>query len=64
MLLDLDDVVLPGHRPAVQRQLDVLDRTVRLTFSEDEQAFALGQDRQGIGGSSRVPTGIHVASQV
>jgi uncharacterized membrane protein len=64
MLLDLDDVVLPGHRPAVQRQLDVLDRTVRLTFREDEQAFALGQDRQGIGGSSRAPTGIHVASQV
>ena len=59
--MDLDSTVLPVHRPAVRRQLEVLDETVRLTFGEgDEQTFALGQDRQGIGGPSQAPAGIRV----
>jgi uncharacterized membrane protein len=64
MLLDLDGVVLPGHRPAVRRQLDVLDETVRLSFSgDDEQTFALRRDSQGIGGPSRATTAIRVPGQ-
>lgn len=54
MLADLDDTVLPVNRPAVRRELEVLDRTVRLSFVEGaDQAFALGRDRQGIGGASQ-----------
>ena len=34
MLMDLDSTVLPVNRPAVRRQLEVLDETVRLTFGE------------------------------
>ena len=61
MLMDLDSTVSPVNRPAVRRQLELLDETVRLTFSEgDEQAFALRQDRQGIGGPSLAPEGLHV----
>ena len=61
MLMDLDGVVQPVHRPAVRRQLEVLDETVRLNFGEgDEQTFALRQDPQGIGGPSQAPAGIDV----
>jgi uncharacterized membrane protein len=56
MLADLDETVLPVNRPAVRRELEVLDRTVRLSFDDGaEQAFALGRDRQGIGGASQAP---------
>lgn len=56
MLADLDETVLPVNRPAVRRELEVLDRTVRLSFDEGaEQAFALGRDRQGIGGTAQAP---------
>ena len=56
MLADLEDTVLPVNRPAVRRELEVLDRTVRLFFAEGaDQAFALGRDRQGIGGASQAP---------
>jgi uncharacterized membrane protein len=59
MLMDLDSTVLLANRPAVRRQLELLDEAVRLTFSEgDEQTFALTQDRQGIGGPSQAPAGI------
>ena len=59
--MDLNSTVLPVNRPAVRRQLEVLDATVRLTFrEEDEQTFALRQDRQGIGGPSQAPEGIHL----
>ena len=59
--MDLDSTVLPVNRPAVRRQLEILDETVRLSFSEgDEQTFALTQDRQGIGGPSQAPAGVHV----
>jgi uncharacterized membrane protein len=54
MLADLEDTVLPVHRSAVRRELEVLDRTVRLVFADGaEQTFALGRDRQGIGGASQ-----------
>lgn len=60
MLEDLDDVVLPAHRPAVRRHLEALDETVRLSFGDGEaQRFALLQDRQGVGGPSRAPEAIH-----
>ena len=60
MLMDLDSTVLPVHRPAVRRQLEVLDEAVRVSFGEgDEQTFALGHDRQGIGGPSQAPAGLH-----
>ncbi|MBD3923369.1 DUF2254 domain-containing protein [Nocardioides cavernae] len=62
MLADLEDTVLPVNRPAVRRELEVLDRTVRLSFIEGpDQAFALGRDRQGIGGASQAPPVAHVA---
>jgi uncharacterized membrane protein len=62
MLADLEDTVLPVNRPAVQRELEVLDRTVRLSFDDGaEQAFALGLDRQGIGGASLAPPVARVA---
>jgi uncharacterized membrane protein len=62
MLADLEDTVLPVNRPAVRRELEVLDRTVRLSFGDDaEQAFALGRDRQGIGGASQAPPVSRVA---
>jgi uncharacterized membrane protein len=61
MFIDLDSTVLSVNRPAVRRQLDILDETVRLTFGEgSEQAFALVQDRQGVGGPSQPPAGIHI----
>ena len=62
MLADLEDTVLPVNRPAVRRELEVLDRTVRLSFDEGaDQAFALGRDRQGIGGASQAPPVASVA---
>lgn len=62
MLTDLEDTVLPVNRPAVRRELEVLDRTVRLFFDEGaDQAFALGRDRQGIGGASQAAPVAHVA---
>jgi uncharacterized membrane protein len=62
MLADLEDTVLPVNRPAVRRELEVLDRTVRLSFVDSaEQAFALGRDRQGIGGASQAPPVARVA---
>jgi uncharacterized membrane protein len=64
MLMDLDAVVLPAHRPAVRRHLEVLDKIVRLSFrDDDERAFALTPDRQGIGEPSQaaVPAGPTVA---
>lgn len=61
LLADLHDTVLPVNRPAVRRELEVLDRTVRLSFDEGaEQAFALRLDRQGIGGPSQAPSVTHV----
>lgn len=62
MLADLDSTVLPGNQPAVRRQLEVLDEMTRLAFGkDDERAFALRQDRQGIGGPSQPPARIHVS---
>jgi len=62
MLADLEDTVLPVNRPAVRRELEVLDRTVRLSFVEGaDQAFALGRDRQGIGGASQAASVADVA---
>ncbi|MFC7725402.1 DUF2254 domain-containing protein [Nocardioides sp. GCM10028917] len=62
MLADLEETVLPAHRPAVRRELEVLDQAVRLSFPEGaEQAFALGRDRQGIGGASEAPPEARVA---
>lgn len=53
MLLDLEDRVPPNRRPAVARQLVILDRLVAAAVHDpDDRAFALGQDRQGIGGPS------------
>jgi uncharacterized membrane protein len=62
MLEDLESTVLPVNRPPVRRQIEVLDEATRLAFAEgDERAFALGHDRQGIGGPSQVPPEIHAA---
>ena len=59
MLTDLDSAVLPVHRPAVRRQLEILDEAVKVSFGEgDEQTFALGHDRQGVGGPSQAPAGM------
>ncbi|HEY9294298.1 MAG TPA: DUF2254 family protein, partial [Microlunatus sp.] len=53
MLLDLQQRVPQDLRPAVARQLAILDRMVAEAFADpDERAFALGQDRQGIGGAA------------
>jgi uncharacterized membrane protein len=57
-LVALEDAVLPGHRPAVRRQLLILDKSVTKAFLDsDERQFALGEDPQGIGGASRAPGG-------
>ena len=62
MLADLEDTVLPVNRSAVRRELEVLDRTVRLSFADGaEQTFALGRDRQGIGGASQASPVVDVA---
>jgi uncharacterized membrane protein len=54
LLVDLQDAVLPGYRPAVRRQLLILDKTVTEAFLDpDGRQFALQEDRQGIGGASR-----------
>jgi uncharacterized membrane protein len=64
MLKDLDGAVLPVHRPAVCRQIEILDETVRLAFGlGHEQSFAMREDAQGIGGPSQEPAGIHVRGQ-
>ncbi len=64
MLNDLDSAVLPVNRPAVRRQLQILDETVRLSFGDGhEQSFALRPDPQGIGGPSQAPEGIHVSGR-
>jgi uncharacterized membrane protein len=53
LLVDLETSVVPVNRPAVRRQLDLLDASVVDEFPDgDERAFALGEDRQGIGGVS------------
>lgn len=57
MLVDLEHRVPPDRRPAVVRQMVILDRTVTAAFQDpDERAFALAQDRQGIGGAPQ-PSG-------
>ena len=62
MLADLEDTVLPVNRSAVRRELEVLDRTVRLSFADGaEQTFALERDRQGIGGASQASPVVDVA---
>jgi uncharacterized membrane protein len=54
MLVDLEGSVLPVNKPAVCRQLELLDDSVRSVFPQaDAEAFALAEDRQGIGGISR-----------
>ena len=56
LLIDLEDAVLPGYRPAVRRHLLILDKTVAEAFLDSgERQFALREDRQGIGGASRSP---------
>lgn len=56
MLVDLQNRIPPDRRPAVARQLLILDRTVAAAFPDpDDRGFALGQDHQGIGGASRLP---------
>jgi uncharacterized membrane protein len=56
LLVDLEEAVLPGYRPAVRHQLMILDRTVTEAFPDiDEREFSLRVDRQGIGGASRSP---------
>jgi uncharacterized membrane protein len=53
MLVDLEASVLPVNRPAVRRQLALLDASVTDAFPEaDERTFALAEDRQGLGGVS------------
>jgi uncharacterized membrane protein len=60
LLVDLEGTVLPAYRPAVRRQLVILDRTVTEAFPDGyEHDFALREDRQGIGGASRPPGGDH-----
>ncbi len=54
MLVDLEGSVLPANQPAVRRQLELLDDSVNSVFPEtDAEAFAMAEDRQGIGGISR-----------
>ena len=61
MLDDLEDGVLPVNRAAVRRQRAVLDTFVAHTFPDGrDRAFALGVDRQGIGGAATVPGRQHV----
>jgi len=56
MLVDLEAMVPHHRRAAVAEQLALLDRTVSESFPDpDLQRFALGEDRQGIGGASRSP---------
>jgi uncharacterized membrane protein len=56
MLVDLEAMVPLRRRAAVAEQLALLDRTVSESFPDpDLQHFALGEDRQGIGGASRPP---------
>ncbi|GAB3787580.1 DUF2254 domain-containing protein [Nocardioides ungokensis] len=60
MLEDLQEAVLPEHRPAVAAELARLDATVASGFagSVDKDRAQTG-DPQGIGG----PTAVHIASQ-
>jgi uncharacterized membrane protein len=56
MLMDLAAMVPPDRRSAVADQLALLDRTVDESFPDpDLRRFAMGEDRQGIGGASRPP---------
>jgi hypothetical protein len=56
LLIDLEAAVLPVDRPAVHRQLVMLDKMVTETFADpDQREFALRHDRQGIGGASHHP---------
>ncbi|MGZ4500205.1 MAG: DUF2254 family protein [Nocardioidaceae bacterium] len=58
LLQDLDAVVLPVNRPAVQRQLAALDRAVMSSFADlEERRYVLTGDRQGVGGASPPPDG-------
>ena len=55
MLRDLEDGVLPANRAAVRRQLALLDTSVTHSFADGrDRAFALGADRQGIGGAAHL----------
>jgi uncharacterized membrane protein len=61
MLADLETGVLAVNRPAVRRQLALLDASVTESFPDGRhRAFALGQDRQGIGGAVTAPGRQHV----
>ena len=58
LLQDLEADVLPANRPAVQRQLAVLDRVVMSSFADlEERRYVLTGDRQGVGGASPPPDG-------
>jgi uncharacterized membrane protein len=61
MLADLESGVLPVNRPGVRRQLALLDASVADAFPDARRrAFALGEDRQGIGGAATPPGRQHV----
>ena len=48
LLVDLEDSVLPGYRPAVRRQLAILDKTSQRLFRTPPSAhIALREDRSG-----------------
>ncbi len=50
MFHDLLDTVPPGRRPALDRQLALLDRSIERSFADGEDRLeALKEDRQGMG---------------
>ena len=50
MFHDLMDVVPPGRRPALERQLSLLDRSIDRSFADSEDRLeARKEDRQGLG---------------
>jgi uncharacterized membrane protein len=56
MLRELMEAVSPGRRPAVERQIAALDRSIDRSFADDDhRTEARKEDRQGLGLSRRRP---------
>jgi uncharacterized membrane protein len=52
LLVDLVRDLAPSRRPALEHELDLLDRTIERHYHEPaERALALVPDRQGLGGA-------------
>jgi hypothetical protein len=50
MLRDLIDAVPPDRRPALERQIALLDRSIERSFPDSEDRIeARKEDRQGLG---------------